>query len=97
MLPYYFSNAKNRNVKNKRDIEGGTWLRTMCPHASKKRSKALAKSSRTKQSCKSSYTIPKKPLEERCDKRAKAETNVFRFKVTSILGWKSSTKGGNQL
>ncbi len=63
----------------------------MCPHTSKNRSKPLIKSSRTKQSYKSSYTIPEWSPEK---KQAKAKTNVFRSKVTSISRWKSSTKGG---
>ncbi len=66
----------------------------MCPHTSKERSKPLAESSRTKHFRKSSYTIPKGPPEEKHGEWTKASTNASWFRVTSILGWKSSTKGG---
>jgi hypothetical protein len=66
----------------------------MCPHTSEKRSKAFAKSSRTKQFYKSSYTIPKRPPEEKCGEQTKAKRNASQFKVISISGWKSLTKRG---
>jgi hypothetical protein len=88
------SNAKSWDVKSKHDIKGGIWPRAMCPHTSKKRSKPFVKSSRTKQYHKNSYTIPERPPKERHSEKAKTETNASQFKVTSILGWKSSTKGG---
>jgi hypothetical protein len=49
----------------------------MCLHISKKKSKPLTKSSRTKQSYKSSYTIPKGLSNERHDECVKAKINVF--------------------
>ncbi len=45
--------------------------------ALKKKSKPLTKSSRTKQSCKSSYTIPKGLSNERHDECVKAKINVL--------------------
>jgi hypothetical protein len=66
----------------------------MWPHNLKKRLKPLTKSSRTKQSYRSSYTIPKRPLEERHGERTKAETNASQFKITFISKWKSSKNGG---
>jgi hypothetical protein len=65
----------------------------MCPHTLKKRLKPLAKSSKTKQSRRSSYTIFERPPEKRHGEQAKVEINVSRSKVTFVLGWKSSTKG----
>jgi hypothetical protein len=94
MPPNCFSNAKNQNVENKRDIEGGTWLQAMCSHTLKKRSKPLIESFGIKQFHKSSYIIPKKPSEERCGEQAKVETNASWFKVTFVSRWESSTKGG---
>lgn len=44
---------------------------TMPTYIKKIKSKPLTKSSRTKQSHKSSYTIPKGPLDERCGECAK--------------------------
>jgi hypothetical protein len=52
----------------------------MCPHISKKRSKPFAKSSGTKQSHKSSYTIPKGPPEGRCGEQAKTNINASQSK-----------------
>ncbi len=94
MLLDYFSNAKNQDAKNKHDTKGGIWPQTMCPHTTKKRSKPLAKSFRTKQSHKSSYTVFEGPLKERRGEWAKVETNASWFKVTFVIKWKSSTKGG---
>ncbi len=87
-----FSNVNSGDAESKCDTKGGTWPQTMCPHTSKKRSKPLVKSFGTKQSRKSSYTILEGPMEERCDEWTKLETNVSQSKVTSISGWKSSTK-----
>ncbi len=39
---------------------------------------------------------PKKSLEKRCGERTKVETNASQSKVTSISGWKSLKKRGNQ-
>jgi len=94
MPPNCFSNAKNQNVENKFDTEGGTWFQAMCPHTLKKRSKPLIESFGIKQFRKSSYTIPKRPSEERCGEQAKVETNASWFKVTFVSRWESSTKGG---
>ncbi len=66
----------------------------MCPHTSKKRLKPLAKAYGTKQFGRSSYTIFEKPLEERHGEWVKVKTNVSWSKVTFVLKWKSSTKGG---
>jgi hypothetical protein len=61
-----FSNINNCDATRRRDIVGGTWPQVMCPHISKKVSKPqLGKSSRTKQSYKSLYTIFKGPLDEK--------------------------------
>ncbi len=89
----YFSNTKSWDAENKHDTEGGTWPQAMCPHTLKKKPKPFAKSSKTKQSRKSSYTIPKGPL-KRQGERAKAKTNASQSKITSMSRWKSSTKGG---
>jgi hypothetical protein len=62
----------------------------MCPYTSKKKLKPFTKSSRTKQSCKSSYTIPKK----KHNKQTKAEINASQSKATFVSRWKSSTKRG---
>ncbi len=94
MPPHCFSNANNGDAKNKRNTKGGTWIWAMCPHILKKKLKPLVKSLGTKQSHKSSYTILEGPSEERCDERTKIETNVFWSKVTFVLRWKSSMKGG---
>jgi hypothetical protein len=53
----------------------------------KKKSKPLVKSSRTKKSHKSSYTILKRPLDERCGECAKIEINASEAQITSIFGW----------
>jgi hypothetical protein len=66
----------------------------MCLHISKQTSKPLTKSSRTKQYYKSSYTIFKGLLDERCDECNEANINAFPSKTRSIFGLKSSTKGG---
>jgi len=60
----------------------------------KKRSKPFIESFGIKQFHKSSYIIPKRPLEERCGEQTKVETNASRFKITFISRWESSTKGG---
>jgi hypothetical protein len=65
----------------------------MCPHILKKRLKPFVKSFGAKYFHKCSYNIPKGPPKERCGEQTKAETNVSRFKITSISRWKSSTKG----
>jgi hypothetical protein len=57
----------------------------MCLHISKSKSKALTKSSRTKQSCKSSYTIPKGLLNERHGECVKAKKMFFYPKQDSSL------------
>jgi hypothetical protein len=48
----------------------------MCPHISKKKSKPLVESFGMKQSHKSSYTIPKGLLDERCGEHAKEKINT---------------------
>jgi len=69
----------------------------MCPNTLKKRKlNPLVESFGTKQSCKSSYTILKGPSKERCGERAKAKINASQFKITFVLGCKSSTKGGDK-
>jgi len=50
------------------------------------------KSFGTKRFHKRSYTIPRRPLEERGGEWAKAEINASWSKITFILGWKLSTK-----
>jgi hypothetical protein len=52
----------------------------MCPHTLKKRLKPLAKSSRTKQYCKSSYTIPEKPPEEKVVNKPRQRQMPFNLK-----------------
>ncbi len=65
-----------------------------CAHTfQKNKSKPLVKLSTTKQSFKSSYTIPKGLPNERCGKHGNIEINVFLFKTKFIFGWKLSTKG----
>jgi hypothetical protein len=57
----------------------------------------FAKSFGRKQYPKSSYTIPKGPLEKKCGEWTKANINAFQCKVTSVSEWKSSTKGGKSI
>ncbi len=54
----------------------------------KKKTKPLAKSSWTKQSCKSWYTIFEGSLDERRGKPIKVEINASLSKIRSIFGWK---------
>jgi hypothetical protein len=61
---------------------------------SKQKSKPLAKSSRTKQYYKGSYTIFKGLSDERRGECINAKTNASISKTRSIFGLKSSTKGG---
>jgi hypothetical protein len=65
----------------------------MCPHTLKRNKKPFAKSSRTKQFRKSSYTILEKSLNERHGECAKMVINASWFKITYVFGWNSSTKG----
>ncbi len=97
MPPNCFSNVRSRNAKSKCNSEGRTCLWTMCPHISKKRSKPLTKSSKTKQSYKSSSTISERSSEERCDERTNIEINASWSKITSVSRWKSSTKEGKSI
>ncbi len=60
----------------------------------KKRLKPLVDTFGTKQFHKSSYTVFEGPLKEKCGEWTKVKLNAFWFKVTSILGWKSSMKRG---
>jgi hypothetical protein len=66
----------------------------MSLHSSKQKSKPLAKSSRTKQYHKSSYTIFKRLLNERRGECIKAKINAYLSQKKSIFGLKSLTKGG---
>lgn len=93
----HFSHAKSWDVEKKHNTKNGTWFRTMCPHILKKRLKSLVKSFEIKKIHKSLYTTLKGPLEERCGEWTKIEINASQLKVTSILGWKSPMKGGDQL
>jgi hypothetical protein len=63
-------------------------------HISKQKSKPLTKSSKTKQYCKSSCTIFKGLLDERCGECNNAKINASLSKTRSISRLKSSTKGG---
>jgi hypothetical protein len=67
-----FSKTNSHDPTSRCDIDGKPWSQAMCPHISKKKSKPLTKSSRTKQYCKSSYTIFKGPLDERHGEHVKA-------------------------
>ncbi len=94
MPPNYFFNAKSWNAKYKCNIESGTWPWIMCPQTLKRRLKPFVESFGAKHFCQIAFTIFKRPPKERRGEQAKAEINVFQFKVTSISRWKSSTKGG---
>ncbi len=89
-----FSKTNSHNATNMCDIDETTWPWTMCLHISKNRSKPLVQSLGTKQSCKSSYTIPEGISDERRGKHVKVKINVYSSKTRSIFGWKSLTKGG---
>jgi hypothetical protein len=65
-----------------------------CVHIFKKRLQPLAESFGTKKSHKNSYTIPKRPPNERHGECIKVEISVSRFKVTIIFLWKLLTKKG---
>jgi len=56
----------------------------MCPHISKANSNPIIESSGTKQSYKSSYTIPKGSLDERHGEHVKIKTNGYLSKTRSI-------------
>ncbi len=89
-----FLKTNSHVATNMCNIDGETWPQVMCLHISKQKPKPIAKSSRTKQYCKSSYTIFKGLLDERCGKCIKAKINASQSKTRSIFGLKSSTKGG---
>jgi hypothetical protein len=56
-----------------------------CAHIlQKKCQNHFIESFETKQYLKSSYTIPKGPLEKKCGKRTKPKINVFQCKVTFV-------------
>ncbi len=72
MLLVYISKCSNHKATRKCDTNGEHDHEHYYAHIYKKiKSKPLTKSSRTKQSHKSSYTIPKGPLDERCGECAK--------------------------
>jgi hypothetical protein len=66
----------------------------MCPHTTKHKIKSTRKTSKIKQSHKSSYTIPKKLPNERCGECAKTKINVFWFKATFVFGRRSMLANG---
>ncbi len=89
-----FPKTNSHVATNKRDPDGRTWPQAMCLHISKQKSKPLAKSLKTKQYHKSSYTIFKGLSNEKRGEWINVEINAFLSKTISIYELKSSTKGG---
>jgi hypothetical protein len=94
MPPTCFSKANSHDAMNRHDTNGGTWPQVMCHHISNKRSKTLAKSLKTKQFHKSSYTIPKGPSDERRGERIRVEKMPFYSKQDLFLNENHWPKGG---
>jgi hypothetical protein len=71
-----------------RQCRWGKWPWTMCPHTFLKKLKPLVKSSRIKQSHKSSYTILKRLPNERRGEWTKMKINASWSKTTFVFGWR---------
>ncbi len=94
MLLICFPNVSNHDVISKHDIDGEN-DHVQCAHIPQKNKlKPLVKSSKIKQSHKSSHTIPKRLPNERCGERAKTKIIFFWFKATFVFGWKLTPTNG---
>ncbi len=79
-----FFRTSNCDDASKRNMDGGTWPWSMCSHTLKTKLKLFAKSSKTKQFRKRSYSVLEKLLNERHCECAKMEINASCFKITYV-------------